>query len=103
MSAVTWLTALTNELAMPSWFVAELDRQLRAQAQSAAGIDLADGGYALLPPDGGFVVQFRKVGATAIGVIEGYLVDAAAQGHPVTLAWRSRSHPDQPLRPTEDA
>lgn len=91
MSPVTWLSVLTAEIPMASGFEVELDRQLRAQAQTSAGIDLSDGGYALLPPDGGFVVRFRTVGSTVVGFIEGDLVDPSAHGHPVVLAWRARS------------
>lgn len=102
MSPVTWLSVVANELSMAPGFVVELDRQLRAQAQTSAGVDLSDGGYALLPPDGGFVVQFRKVGDTVIGCIEGDLVDPAAHGHPVALAWRSPGAPGQRIRPDQE-
>lgn len=103
MPSVTWLTILTNEIAMSKGFASELERQLRAQAQALAGIDLADGGYALAPPDGGFTAQFRTVAHIVIGVIEAYVVDPAARGHAVALAWRSRSRPDQRIEPTDDA
>lgn len=103
MPPVTWLTVLTDKIAMAKGFAGELDRQLRAQAKSSAGIDLADGGYALLPPDGGFAVQFRTIANTVVGVIEAELVDPAAMGHVVALAWRSRSHPDQRIEPNHDA
>jgi hypothetical protein len=103
MSPVHWLTVLTDQIAMAKGFAGELERQLRAQARFAAGIDLADGGHALLPPDGGFAVQFRTVAGTVVGVIEADLVDPAAIGHAVALAWRSRSHPDQRIEPNHDA
>src|SRR6185295_6965432 len=103
MPSVTWLTILTNEIAMSKGFASELERQLRAQAQALAGIDLADGSYALAPPDGGFTAQFRTVAHIVIGVIEAYVVDPAARGHAVALAWRSRSRPDQRIEPTDDA
>lgn len=100
MASITWLTVLINELAMADGFAAELDRQLCAQARSLAGIDLAKG-YALLPPDDGFVVRFQTIGPAVLGIVDGYLVDPKAEGHPVTLGWRSRTTPDRKVEPSD--
>jgi hypothetical protein len=102
MPRVTWLTLLTENIAMAKGFVSELERQLREQAQDAAHIDVTDGGFALLPPDDRFAVEFRPVADTVIGVIEAVLVDPAGHGHDVALAWRSTSHPDRRIGPDHD-
>jgi hypothetical protein len=54
-----------------------------------------------MPPDEGFTVELRRNGAAIVGVIEGYLVDPTAFGHPVAFAWRSREA-DRPVLPDED-
>jgi len=102
MPRVTWLTMLTEHVAMAKGFVSELERQLREQAQKLAHIDIADGGFALLPPDDRFTVEFRPVADTVIGVIEAVLVDPAGRGHDVALAWRSTRHPAQRIGPDHE-
>jgi len=105
MPRVTWLTLLTDQITMAKGFVSELERQLREQAQAAAHIDVTDGGFALLPPDDHFAVEFRPVagtGSDVIGVIEAVLVDPAGHGHDVALAWRSTRHPDRRIEPDHD-
>jgi hypothetical protein len=67
-----------------------------------AGVHLDNGGYMLAPPDDGFVVQFLSSGSDMVGVIQGFLVDPAAFGHPVTLGWRATGAPGQPIHPDED-
>src|SRR5262245_10831703 len=85
MESVTWLTFLTNEIAMSKGFASELERQLRTQAHALAGIDLADGGYSLATAESAFTVQYRTVANSVIGIIEADLVDPAARGHAVAL------------------
>jgi hypothetical protein len=94
-----WLDLLAAEIAMAPAFRRALDEQLRGRARAASGIELADGNYALLPPDGGFVVRFQSLGAATIGTIDGFLVDPSAFGHPVTLGWRNDV---RPVGPDED-
>jgi hypothetical protein len=101
MAPMTWLTLLGRDLAMADEFAGELDRQLRDQARTLAGIELSSGRFALMPPDDGFTVRFRTVADRVVGVIEGYLVDPSASGHPVALGWRSRGVPGRRVEPGE--
>ena len=102
MAPPRWLHVLAAEIAMAPGFVAALDEQLRRQAQRLAGVDLASGDFTLLPPDGGFAVQFHTTAGVVVGAIDGVLVDPSAFGHPVALGWRATGATDQAIRPDQE-
>jgi hypothetical protein len=99
-----WLHLLTVEIQVSAKFLAMLDAQLREHARQLIGVDeIANGDYSLVPPDEGFAVQFRSHEGAVVGVIDGYLVDPTAFGHPVSIGWRARgAAASQPVRADED-
>jgi len=96
MASASWLQLLAAELTVAPGFLAALDVQLRQHAEQLIGVDdIANGDYALVPPDRGFAVDFRRGDEGVVGTIEGFLVDPTGFGHPVVFGWRGRGAADQ--------
>ena len=89
---------------MAPGFLTALDQQLRSDARRLIGVDdIANGAYALLPPDNGFTVRFcPATDGGVVGLIEAYLVDPTAFAHQVTFAWRAKGAADQPIQPGQE-
>lgn len=100
--ALNWLSLLVAELPMRPAMIAELSRQLCAQAQRMAGITLDDGYHAFVPPAGGFAVRYATVDGAAVASVAGDLVGRDAHAHPAVLAWRwiAGADPGRPCNST---
>ena len=104
MEITHWLYRLAAEIDMAPGFLAALDAQLCRQARQLLGTDdFVCNDHPLLPPDHGFHVQFLPASdGGVVGVIDGYLIDPTAFGHPVTFAWRAIRTPNQRVSPDQE-
>lgn len=97
---IHWNTLLLQQLAASQAFADAMDAQLGEQARQMAGIDLLDGRFSILPVDGDFEVERKRIGDRVVSAVEVDLIGPDGAAEPAVVAWSSKQRAGEPVDPS---